>query len=167
MYLFRFAMLASVSLFFSAAMAQQAVPAKPVILTVTGLDPAMFPQGRAELDLTSLQALGESRITTSSIWTKGPHDFTGVMLRTLADHLKLNTPTLKLLALNDYAITFHLADATPDAPMLAYLMDGAEMSVRDKGPIWLIFPYDSDARFRNDQTFARSVWQLDRIEVVQ
>ncbi|MBC7479978.1 MAG: oxidoreductase, partial [Pseudorhodobacter sp.] len=122
MHLFRFALLASVSLFFSAAMAQEKALAGPVILTVTGLDPAVFPEGRAEFDLKALQALGDSQVTTGSIWTEGPHVFNGVMLRTLADHLHLGTPTLKLLALNDYAIAFPLADSTPDAPMLAYLM---------------------------------------------
>jgi hypothetical protein len=39
------------------------------------------------------------------------------------------------------------------------------MSVREKGPIWMIFPYDSVEAFRTEQTYARSIWQLDRIAV--
>ena len=167
MYLFRFALLASFSLFFTAATAQDAPAAGPVILTVAGLDPATFPNGQAKFDLEQLAAIGAEQITTGSIWTKGAHVYTGVMLRALADHLNVTAGTLKLHALNDYAVTLPLAEATAEGPMLAYLMDGAAMSVRDKGPIWAVYPYDSDLRFRTDQTFARSVWQLDRIEVVR
>ena len=167
MYVFRFAILAGFTLFFASATAQDAAVAGPDILTVMGLDPAKFPDGRVAFDLHDLEDLGETQIATSSIWTKGVHVYTGVMLRTLVDHLDLGGATVKLMALNDYAISFPLADATPDGPMLAYLIDGAQMSVREKGPIWVVYPYDSDIKFRTDQTFARSVWQLDRIEVLQ
>ena len=167
MYLFRSALLAAFSLFFAAASAQEAALTGPVILTVTGLDPAAFPDGQVEFDIPRLQALGQAEITTGSIWTKGAHLYSGVMLRTLADHLKITKGTLKLLALNDYAIVLPLEEATADGPMLAYMLDSVPMSVRDKGPIWAVYPYDSDVKFRTDQIFARSVWQLDRIEVLQ
>jgi hypothetical protein len=166
MYLFRFAMLASFCLTFTAASAQEAPLTGPVILTVTGLDPAAFPDGQVEFDMPGLQALGEHQITTGSIWTKGAHLYSGVMLRTLADHLKIAKGALKLHALNDYAISLPLEEATADGPMLAFMLDSAPMSVRDKGPIWVVYPYDSDMKFRSDEIYARSVWQLDRIEVL-
>jgi hypothetical protein len=40
------------------------------------------------------------------------------------------------------------------------------MSVRDKGPLWVIYPYDSDD-YRSEVIYSRSIWQLDRLEVVQ
>jgi hypothetical protein len=46
-------------------------------------------------------------------------------------------------------------------------MDGNAMSVRDKGPLWVIYPYDSDAAYRTEVIYSRSIWQLDRLEVVQ
>ncbi len=170
MFLSRFALLATFIAISNAVEAQE-VPwnaplVGPVILTVTGLDPERFPDGRQEFDVARLQSLGEHQITTSSMWTKGVHLYTGVMLRTLADHLILDDRDLKLHALNDYAIDMPLSEATPEGPMLAYLLDGAQMSVRDKGPIWVIYPFDSDAKFRKDQIYARSVWQLVRIEVL-
>jgi hypothetical protein len=58
-----------------------------------------------------------------------------------------------------------LADAMVDGPLLAFLMNGEPMSVRDKGPVWLVYPYDADAAFRTEQIYAWSIWQLDRIEV--
>ena len=139
----------------------------PVLLTVTGLDPAIYPTGKAEFDLAMLQALGVENITTTSIWTEGPHDFTGVPLQALTAYLQIDAGTLSLHALNDYAVKMP-ADATePTAPILAYKMDGALMPVRDKGPIWVIYPYDADTRYRTDTIFSRSIWQLDRIDVLR
>jgi hypothetical protein len=48
---------------------------------------------------------------------------------------------------------------------LATLADGKPMSVREKGPVWMLFPYDDVAAYRTEQTYARSIWQLNRIEI--
>lgn len=61
--------------------------------------------------------------------------------------------------------TFPVADATEQGPMLALAMDGKPMSVREKGPIWLIYPYDDFEAFRTEETYGWSIWQLDRIEI--
>ena len=170
MFLYRFVLLATLLMAANASYAQQdslAAPlAGPVILTITGLDPARFPDGRQEFDMVGLQSLGERQITTSSMWTRGANLYTGVMLHSLIDHLKLEDGSVKLTALNDYAIVMPVIEATSEAPMLAYMVNGAPMTVRDKGPIWVIYPFDSDKKFRNDQIYARSVWQLNRIEVL-
>lgn len=166
---FRFALVAGFMMFCLAATAEE-VPLPPltgaVILTVTGLDTAHYPGGEVSLDLARLQAIGTEQIATASIWTTGVHVYTGVMLRRLAEFLQIDAQHLRLHALNDYSIDFPITEATEAAPMLAFQVDGNLMTVRDKGPIWLVYPYDSDASFRTDQTFARSVWQLDRIAVL-
>lgn len=138
----------------------------PVILTVTGLDPAEFPDGEIKLDVGRLAAIGEDEIVTSTIWTDGPHSFSGVMLRDLVDFLAIEASTLRLHALNDYAVEFPTEEATDVAPILAYEMDGVAMSVREKGPIWVLYPFDAGPEYRTDTTFSRSIWQLDRIDVL-
>ncbi len=143
------------------------VPTGPVILTVTGLDEAEFPGGVMAFDVPMLKAMGETEVTTTSIWTEGEHVYTGVLLRDLIEKLKIPSPMLRMHALNDYAIEFPAEEATDEAPILAYLFDGEEMSVRDKGPVWVIYPYDDAAKYRSDITFARSIWQLDRIDVLR
>lgn len=166
---FRLAMVALFSLTSAATLARDRPLAElsgPVLLTVTGLDASVFPGGAVQFDLNRLQMLGVAQITTSSIWTKGAHLYTGVLLRTMINSLHVEGEVLGLHALNDYAIDLPLVEVTTEAPLLAYRMDGVMMSVRDKGPVWVIYPYDSDAAYRSDETFARSVWQLDRIEVL-
>jgi len=70
-------------------------------------------------------------------------------------------------AINDYTIEFPVEDALLEGPMIAYLLDGAPMSVRDKGPLWIVYPYDLNPDFQNEDAYARSIWQLDRIEIAQ
>jgi hypothetical protein len=138
----------------------------PVVLTVTGLDSTAFPDGKVELDVGRLQAIGTGEIETSSIWTEGVHRYSGVMLRDLVDFLDIGAATLRLHALNDYSVEFPVAEATGMAPILAYEMDGKAMSVREKGPVWVMYPFDDGADYRTDTTFSRSIWQLDRIDVL-
>ena len=142
-------------------------PTGPVILTVTGLDTAEFPGGTFAFDLESLALLGVMQFATTSIWTDGSHVYTGLLLKNLTRALKIEGAVLRLHALNDYAVEFPEQAATDEAPILAYQMDGQPMSVRDKGPIWVIYPYDAGPEYRTDTTFSRSIWQLDRIDVLR
>ena len=48
-------------------------------------------------------------------------------------------------------------------PIIATRFDGNPFSVRENGPLWLIFPYDRDEEFRRDRIYAVSVWQLVQI----
>jgi hypothetical protein len=70
-------------------------------------------------------------------------------------------------AINDYSVEIPLSDAVKGGPIIAYSIDGKEMSLRDKGPLWVIYPYDSNSDFRSEVVYLRSIWQLDRLEAVE
>jgi hypothetical protein len=95
------------------------------------------------------------------------HRFEGVSLDVITDLLGVEEGTLLATAINDYTVEIPVADAVPGGPIIAYLMDGEEMSVREKGPLWVVYPYDSNADYRSEVVYSRSIWQLDRIEVVK
>jgi hypothetical protein len=139
----------------------------PVLLTVTGLDPADYAEGKAEFDIGRLKAMAQSEFETSTIWTEGKHRFSGVMLRDMVEFLDVSEFNLRFHALNDYAVEFLSTEATAEAPLLAYEMDGVAMSVRDKGPLWVMFPFDASPQYRTDTIYSRSIWQLDRIDVLR
>jgi hypothetical protein len=85
----------------------------------------------------------------------------------LALEMGVNDGRLLATAINDYTVEIPLSDAVEGGPIIAYLMDGEEMSIRDKGPLWVIYPYDSDADFRSEVVYSRSIWQLDRLEILR
>lgn len=142
-------------------------PTGPAILTVSGDIEMTNVEGTLVFDRDTLMALPATTIETSTIWTDGVHQFTGVSLSDLAD--VLGTPEGRLLAtaINDYTVEIPMTDAVEGGPIVAYLMDGAQMSVRDKGPLWIIYPYDSESDYRSEVIYSRSIWQLDRLEIVE
>lgn len=149
------------------AAASQAAPAGEVLLTVTG---PMADQAEAEavqFDLEMLQELGTVEFETSTIWTQGVQTFEGVPLSALVESLGMSGTTLRATAINDYAVDIPISDAVEDGPIIAYKLNGEEMSVRDKGPLWIVYPYDSKKEYQSEVVYSRSIWQLDRIEVIE
>lgn len=151
---------------FPAAAETLAMPKGQVLLTVSGNITTTNDAGTAVLDLEMLQALETRKIETTTIWTEGTQVFEGVRLKTLVDALGLEGTTLRATAINDYAVDIPFADATQDGPIVAYLLNGKEMSVRDKGPLWIVYPYDENADFRTEVIYSRSIWQMTRIEAI-
>ena len=144
-----------------------ATPTGDVILTVSGPLETTNVDGTAQFDLEMLEALDATTFETTTIWTEGEHSFTGVSLDLLVDRLGLEGETLRATAINDYAIDIPLSDAVEGGPIVAYRMDGDTMSVRDKGPLWVVYPYDiKPDEYQNDVIYSRSIWQLDRMTVV-
>ncbi|MGO4906906.1 molybdopterin-dependent oxidoreductase [Pseudorhodobacter sp. W20_MBD10_FR17] len=147
--------------------AELAVPKGDVLLTVSGNVGVSNANGTAVLDREMLEAMTPTTITTSTIWTEGVHSFQGVSLKDLVDALKIKGTNLRATAVNDYAIEIPLSDAVEGGAIIAYRIDGNEMSLREKGPLWVIYPYDSKADYRKEVIYSRSIWQLDRIEALQ
>ncbi len=136
-----------------------------IVLTVTGEIETAKQGSAATFDLAMLASMASETIETTTIWTDGIQQFQGVSLAYLLDVLSVEDGTLVATAINDYSVEIPVTDAVADGPIIAYLQNGEAMSIRDKGPLWIIYPYDSDPRYKSEVIYARSIWQLDRIEV--
>lgn len=84
-------------------------------------------------------------------------------LAALVEMLDISTDTITAQAINDYAVEIPLDEITEDAPLVAYHQNGKPMSRRDKGPLWLVYPYDSDPEYQTEIVYSRSIWQMDRL----
>jgi len=136
-----------------------------VILTVDGDISATNDDGKALFDLEMLQAMETRTFVTETIWTEGAITFEGVGLETLLGALGVESGTLTATAINDYAVEIPASDAGPDGPIIAFHVNGAPMSVREKGPLWVVYPFDDNTAYQTEQIYSRSIWQLDRITV--
>ncbi|PSL21980.1 hypothetical protein CLV88_101405 [Shimia abyssi] len=148
-------------LFFTAISAM----ANETILTVSGIPTDSGALRVQEYDLAQLRDIGEVSFTTTTPWTEGEQTFTGVPLSKLVASLNLQSGVLMATAVNDYAVEIPMSDALQDGPIIAFLRNDKQMSVREKGPLWIVYPYDSDAKFRTEIVYSQSIWQLDRIMV--
>jgi hypothetical protein len=150
---------------FAQAPAELPAPAGPVILTVKGKIARTNAPGAARLDRDMLAALPQGRFTGETPWTKDTVTFTGPLGSAVLDLVGASGTTMKVVALNDYASDVPVADFRQHAVILATHRDGAPMAVRDRGPLWIIYPMDRDASLRNAVIYARSVWQIRDIEL--
>ncbi len=118
------------------------------------------------LDLETLRAIGEVTFTTHTIWTEGAQVFTGVPLAEMLRHYGITTGTIRVYAINDYSVEFPVEEALSNDALIAYERNGAVMSLRDKGPLWLVYPFDDDKRYQSEVYYSRSIWQMTRIDVI-
>ena len=131
------------------------------VLTVSGDgDLLSFTRG-------DLEALGTETFTTSTIWTDGPQTFTGMLLAALTAAIGVNDGSLRASAINDYSVLIPVSDGVAGGPIIAFLRNGEPMSVRERGPLWLVYPFDSSPKYQTEVIYSRSIWQLDRIAVVE
>ena len=144
-------------------------PEGPVLLEVTGAiskGNARDDQGRplAELDLALLERFGGTLLETETPWTQGPVVFEGIAGAQLIDLLGVEGQTAAAVALNDYRVDIPVSDFRDAELLIAYRRDGEAMRVRDKGPLWIVFPFSDDAKYGSNDYLARSVWQLHRLD---
>ena len=143
-----------------------APPSGDVLLTVSGDVDVTNVADTFQFDKDTLLALEQTSFSTSTMWTDGVVLFEGVSLADFAEFMQIESGSLLARAINDYAVEIPLEDAVEGGPILAYRMNGDFMSVRDKGPLWVVYPYDADPGYQNDMIYARSIWQVDRIQVI-
>jgi hypothetical protein len=143
------------------------IPTGPVLLTVSGDLTRPNHDGTAAFDLTMLENLPRVSLVTETIWTTGTQTFEGVRLQDVMKASGVAEGRLKAFAINDYAVDIPFDDVRDGSAIIAFMRNGSAMSVRDKGPLWIVYPFDEDARFRSEVYYSRSIWQLDRIHVTR
>jgi hypothetical protein len=119
----------------------------------------------ALFDVSMLQALGLVTVRTRTPWTEGTAEFEGVLLRDVLRLVGAKRETILASALNDYVAEIPPADAVQHDVILALKKDGEYLTVRNMGPILVLYPFDSDPALQTEEVYARSVWQLARLEV--
>lgn len=140
-------------------------PQGPVVLTLSGRLRTPNAGAQAHFDMAMLERLPQVSFSTKTPWYAQPRKFTGPLLRDILMHAGASGTLLRLRALNDYRVDVPFEDAQRFDLILARLLDDAPMPVRDKGPLFAIYPFDSQPELRNAVYYSRSAWQLRSIEV--
>lgn len=158
---------AAIFMFALAPVAAQPLP-KPqerAILEVSGKISVTNGDNKATFDLALLEAIGISKTKTSTAWTEGQPQFEGVSMKALLDRLGATGETVTAVALNDYKVEIPIADFTKFPVILAYRMNGELLRIRDKGPLWIIYPQDDFPALKTKETQSKWVWQIKELRV--
>jgi len=126
------------------------------------------PEGRdfVDLDRSELESLPQVTFETSTIWTDAAINFSGPALDDVLASVGAGQERILLFAENGYNVEFPREHLESAAPIIATRINGDPFSLREKGPLWLVFPYDSDPVYRTQTIYAYSIWQLTSIEVI-
>ena len=131
------------------------------ILAVTG----KVTGGEINLTLAEIEAMGTARIVTTTPWHDGRTTFEGVPMARFLEAVGAHGTTAYVEALNDFSIDIPLSDLIRFEAIMAFKTDGNYMDIADKGPLFIVFPYDDMEEVRNALFYARSVWQIHSIEI--
>ena len=142
--------------------AEPLVSSQP-ILTVSGRITAQG--GSARFDRDMLEGLGTEGFQTRTPWYDKPVRFDGVRMSRVMQAVGATGSTVTAIALNDYSTDIPMADFERFGVILALKRDGVYMPVRDKGPLFIVYPYDSSPELRSQLYYSRSAWQVAKLIV--
>jgi hypothetical protein len=117
------------------------------------------------LDLEDLLEFPQTSFETTTIWTEAPHVFSGPSLSGVLGAFGAGQGDLTLTGLDSYRVTLRRSMVDEVSPIIAISLDGQRIRTRNRGPYWLMFPFDSRKEFQAAEYFAASVWHLAQITV--
>ena len=103
--------------------------------------------------------------TAETPWYDGARTFQGPLLSEVLEAVGANGSELRVRAINGYEATIPIADVDAYPVILATRIDGKVLSIRDKGPIFVIYPFDLGPALYNEVYYERSVWQVETLDV--
>lgn len=140
-------------------------PKGEVLLEIAGNIKITNTGKSASFDRQMLAKLKWVTIKTTTPWTDGVTRFEGVLMRDLLKLVGGTGKFVKAFAINDYMVKIPTEDFEKYDVILALKKNGKVMSVREKGPLWVIYPWDEHKQLRTEIFHARSIWQLKRLVV--
>lgn len=140
-------------------------PAGPVVLTIQGSVSKANHGEKAQFDMKMLEKLPQKSFTTQTPWYPKPVTFTGPLLRDVLAAAGAKGSKITAVALNDYKTEIPFDDATRHDVIVARLMNDRPMPIREKGPLFIVFPFDTKAELRTELYYNRSAWQLSTLQI--
>nr|WP_272070134.1 hypothetical protein [Marinomonas sp.] len=159
-------LLLALLLCFSSSLYALETPTSRTILTVTGAIKNTNSESGAIFDATMLNALPRHSVSTHNLWTDGLHTYEGFSALDLLNMLGNQGNVLQITALNDYMTEIPIADFAEQGAIFATHQNGKPMSVRNLGPIMVIYPFDTNETVRSDIYYSRSIWQIKHIKSI-
>lgn len=135
------------------------------LLVVSGKISSSSGTASVRFDRIALEALGMTSFTTKTPWYPNPVKFEGVPMSRLMKAVGASGETVIATALNDYVTEIPISDFEKYNVLLALKRDGEYMPTRDKGPLFIVYPFDSEPTLQHQRYYSRSAWQLASIVV--
>lgn len=158
------ALLACCAVTFNVAATPLPQPTGPVILTISGALQHTQDGHSAKLDLATLQSLESDTFSLKTRWSNSVHRYHGPRLSAILNYVGAQGNHIRLTALNDYSVELKRQYVTKYEPIVAWSEDDKQLSVRERGPLWLMIPHHKFPELNSELHTGRMIWQLLTIE---
>ncbi|WP_444676950.1 molybdopterin-dependent oxidoreductase [Halomonas sp. E19] len=140
-------------------------PSGEVILRVTGA--VAYPNVGAELhlDRALMMMLAPTEVVTHTPWTEGAGHFEGPLFRAVLEAAGVQADEVRVSSLDGFGATVPVAELHDYSVILAVLRDGEPLTVRDLGPVFVLYPFDDHPELLTQAVRFRSVWHASEIHV--
>lgn len=92
------------------------------------------------------------------------HEVRGPLIRDLLREAGISGETATGIALDKYEVEIPASDFDKFDVIAAIELDGKRLTVRNKGPVWIVYPSGKHENMRKDPVYeARSIWQLKEL----
>lgn len=156
---FVWALLAVSTLIFSPLIQAQKSDADKVVLTINGKDK------KHTLSMAAIKALPQQSFVTKTPWYPDSVKFSGPLLRDVLALTKVKGTDISAIALDDYKVQIPMSDAQQYDMILAHKINDESIPVKTKGPLFVVYPYDSKPELQALRFYERSIWQLKALTV--
>lgn len=140
-------------------------PTGPVILTIDGAITQTNRGPQAQFDMKMLEKLPQHSFSTQTPWYPSAVTFTGPLLRDVLAAVGAKGTKITAVALNDYKTEIPADDASKHDVIVARLMNNRPMPIREKGPLFIVYPFDTKAELRSELYYNRAAWQLNALHI--
>ena len=141
------------------------LPKGKVVLTVSGNLSRPNHGKDATFSMQMLEKLPQKSFSTKTPWYPKAVTFTGPLLRDVLAAAGASGRQISARALDDYKTLIPMADAQNFDVILARQIDGKDLSIREKGPLFIVYPYDSKPALQAPVFLDRSAWQLKSLTI--
>jgi len=122
-------------------------------------------------DLSDLDSMPQEELLTSlpsGLGIIGKNEWSGISLKYIVQNLGAKEDSvIELAALNDYVISIPMKSINTYNPVLASRLNGNTISIRSKGPLILIYPFDKYREINTPLYQDYTIWMIHEIRVKQ
>ncbi|MCJ8311357.1 MAG: hypothetical protein HRU38_00125 [Saccharospirillaceae bacterium] len=150
---------------FSFAQTSLELPKNEVILEVTGNISLTNEDDFAIFDADMIDQLPQYTINTSNHVSNNISVYTGINFYDLLKMLGFKGSLVNITAWDDYVVQIEIQDLKKYGVLLATHENGQRLTINDKGPMFVVFPFTDIEELRRDDYYNMSIWQVKEIDV--
>lgn len=140
-------------------------PSGEVILKISGNLKVSNVDGEAHFDRQMIEKLVTKTIVTANHVVSKSTRYEGPVLADLLNQLGAEGDTVIVTALDDYSAEIKRSDIEKYGVLLATHENGKMLTIDDRGPFFIVFPFDEYQKIRSDLYYSMSVWQISTLEI--